>query len=71
MDSDSLEMDYQLMEKVECRLKIFTGLFNSRLKRVTNKIGKNNVFRSVRRNMLNSVLAQVEIHQKPHKLRPF
>jgi len=30
MDSDSLEMDYQSMEKVECRLKIFTGLLNSR-----------------------------------------
>lgn len=32
------------MEKVECRLKIFTGLFNSIHKRVKNKIGKNNVF---------------------------
>lgn len=59
------------MEKVECRLKIFTGLFNSIHKRVKNKIGKNNVFWSVQRNMVNSLLAQVEIHQKPHKLRPF
>lgn len=54
------------MEKVECRLKIFTGLFNSRGQK--RKLKKKNVFQSVQLNMLNSVLVQVEIHQKLHKL---